>query len=139
MKNIISIIAAFILVIAVISCGGNKETNQSEQNTQTNQTSQSQNIQTNTLVNQSKQTNNQKELFDMKYVYKGIRADKIKFDEKLNIVVASSKYIAVPLISHIEVTKGTLLVVGSFFSFTNKKGRDKPIKTIPKNIYFTIS
>ncbi|WP_157151741.1 hypothetical protein, partial [Brachyspira sp. SAP_772] len=61
MKNIISIIAAFILTIAVISCGGgNKETNQSEQNTQT---SQSQNIQTNTL-----QTNNQKEFFDMKYV-----------------------------------------------------------------------
>ena len=38
MKNFISIIAAFILVIVVISCGGNKETNQSEQNTQTNQT-----------------------------------------------------------------------------------------------------
>ncbi len=39
MKNFISIIAAFILMIAIISCGdGNKETNQSEQNTQTNQT-----------------------------------------------------------------------------------------------------
>ncbi|WP_297300004.1 ankyrin repeat domain-containing protein [uncultured Brachyspira sp.] len=39
MKNVISIIAAFILMIAIISCGGgNKETSQSEQNTQTNQT-----------------------------------------------------------------------------------------------------
>ena len=51
MKNVISITVAFILMIAVISCGGgNKETNQSEQNTQTNQTSQNnnaQNIQTN--------------------------------------------------------------------------------------------
>ncbi len=81
MKNFISIIAAFILITAVISCGGNKETNQSEQNTQTNQKSQNnntQNIQTNTS-----QTNNQKEFFDMKYVYKGVRADKTKFDEKL--------------------------------------------------------
>ena len=80
MKNFISIIAAFILITAVISCGGNKETNQSEQNTQTNQKSQNnntQNIQTNTS-----QTNNQKEFFDMKYVYKGVRADKTKFDEK---------------------------------------------------------
>ncbi|MBW5411366.1 hypothetical protein E6A50_13455, partial [Brachyspira hampsonii] len=92
MKNFISIIAAFILVIAVISCGGNKETNQSEQNTQTNQTSQSQNIQTNTLVNQSKQTNNQKEFFDMKYVYKGIRADKAKFDEKLKNLRENNEY-----------------------------------------------
>ncbi|ANN64511.1 hypothetical protein A9X81_10340 [Brachyspira hyodysenteriae] len=82
MKNIISIIAAFILMTAVISCGGdnsgNKETSQSEKNAQTNQTSQSQNIQTNTS-----QTNNQKEFFDMKYVYKGIRVDKAKFDEYL--------------------------------------------------------
>ncbi|ADG72445.1 ankyrin repeat domain-containing protein [Brachyspira murdochii] len=38
MKNIISIIIIFILIISIISCGGgNKETNQSE-NTQTNQT-----------------------------------------------------------------------------------------------------
>ncbi|MBW5396633.1 hypothetical protein, partial [Brachyspira pilosicoli] len=63
MKNVISIIAAFIFITAVISCGGgNKEINQSEQNTQ------SQNIQTNTSDNQIKQTNNQKEFFDMKYV-----------------------------------------------------------------------
>ncbi|TXJ37429.1 hypothetical protein [Brachyspira pilosicoli] len=34
MKNIISIIVAFILMIAIIFCGGiNKEANQSEQNT----------------------------------------------------------------------------------------------------------
>ena len=39
MKKIIPTIASFILMIAIISCGGgNKETNQSEQNTQTNQT-----------------------------------------------------------------------------------------------------
>ena len=39
MKNFISIIASFILITAIISCGGgNKGTNQSEQNTQTNQT-----------------------------------------------------------------------------------------------------
>ncbi|MEI0567749.1 hypothetical protein [Brachyspira pulli] len=94
MKNIISIIAAFILMIAVISCGGgnsvNKETNQSEQNTQTNQKSQNnntQNIQTNTS-----QTNNQKEFFDMKYVYKGVRADKTKFDEKLKKLRENNEY-----------------------------------------------
>ncbi|MEI0479154.1 hypothetical protein [Brachyspira pulli] len=94
MKNVISIIAAFILMIAVISCGGgnsgNKETNQSEQNTQTNQKSQNnntQNIQTNTL-----QTNNQKEFFDMKYVYKGVRADKTKFDEKLKKLRENNEY-----------------------------------------------
>ena len=80
MKNIIFIFAAFILMIAVISCGGgNKETYQTSQNNNT----QSQNIQTNTSANQSKQTNNQKEFFDMKYFYKGIRADKAKFNEKL--------------------------------------------------------
>ncbi|KLI22231.1 hypothetical protein SU43_09140, partial [Brachyspira hyodysenteriae] len=91
MKNVISIIAAFILITAAISCGGgNKKTNQSEQNTQTNQTSQNnnaQNTQTNTL-----QTNNQKEFFDMKYVYKGIRADKAKFDEKLKKLRENNEY-----------------------------------------------
>ena len=91
MKNVISIIAAFILMIAVISCGGgNKEANQSEQNTQTNQKSQNnntQNIQTNTS-----QTNNQKEFFDMKYVYKGVRADKTKFDEKLKKLRENNEY-----------------------------------------------
>ncbi|MEI0749596.1 hypothetical protein [Brachyspira pulli] len=91
MKNVIFVITAFILVIAVISCGGgNKETNQSEQNTQTNQKSQNnntQNIQTNTS-----QTNNQKEFFDMKYVYKGVRADKTKFDEKLKKLRENNEY-----------------------------------------------
>ncbi|AEM21618.1 hypothetical protein Bint_0993 [Brachyspira intermedia PWS/A] len=82
MKKFISIIAAFILMIAVISCGGgNKKANQSEQNTQTNQKSQNNNAQ-NTQTNTS-QTNNQKEFFDMKYVYKGVRVDKAKFDEEL--------------------------------------------------------
>ncbi len=45
-----------------------------------------------------------------------------------NIAADINKYIAVPIISHIEATRGTLLVVGSFFSFTNKKGRHNPIK-----------
>ncbi|KLI15615.1 hypothetical protein SU46_09690, partial [Brachyspira hyodysenteriae] len=84
MKNVISIIAAFILITAVISCGGgNKETDQTSQNNNT----QSQNIQTNTS-----QTNNQKEFFDMKYVYKGIRADKAKFDEKLKKLRENNEY-----------------------------------------------
>ncbi|ELV05432.1 hypothetical protein H263_10337, partial [Brachyspira hampsonii 30599] len=53
MKKLISIIAAFIFMIAIISCGGgNKEANQTSQNTN----AQSQNIQTNTSANQSKQT-----------------------------------------------------------------------------------
>ena len=43
-------------------------------------------------------------------------------------MLANSKYIEVPVISHIEVTKGTLLVVGSFFSFTNIKGKHNPIR-----------
>ncbi|WP_028331069.1 hypothetical protein [Brachyspira alvinipulli] len=67
MKNFISIIAAFILMIAVISCvSGNKEANQTEQNT-----------------NSKTSSDNQKEFFDMKYVYKGVRVDKAKFDERL--------------------------------------------------------
>ena len=67
MKNVISIIAAFILMIAVISCGGrNKEANQTEQNT-----------------NSQTSSDNQKEFFDMKYVYKSVRVDKAKFDERL--------------------------------------------------------
>ncbi|WP_300369945.1 ankyrin repeat domain-containing protein [Brachyspira sp.] len=37
MKNILSIISIFILIVSIISCGGNKETKQME-NTQTNQT-----------------------------------------------------------------------------------------------------
>ena len=89
MKNIISIFAAFILMIAVISCGGgNKETDQTSQNNNT----QSQNIQTNTSANQSKQTNNQKEFFDMKYVYKGVISDKTKFDEKLKKLRENNEY-----------------------------------------------
>ncbi|KLI14087.1 hypothetical protein SU45_11320, partial [Brachyspira hyodysenteriae] len=64
MKNVISIITAFILMIAIISCGGvNKEANQTSQNTNSQTSSD----------NQTKQTDNQKEFFDMKYVYKGVR------------------------------------------------------------------
>ena len=46
MKKFIPTIASFILMIAIISCrGGNKETNQSEQNTQTNQTQTNEQVQ----------------------------------------------------------------------------------------------
>ena len=76
MKNIISIITAFTLMITIISCGGRKETNQTEQ---------SQKISTHTNISTSdnQKTETEKEFFDMKYVYKGIRADKAKFDEEL--------------------------------------------------------
>ena len=80
MKNII----ITILALAIISCGGG--------NKKANQTEQSQNIQTNTSDNQIKQTNNQKEFFDMKYVYKGIRVDKAKFDEELKNVRQNNEY-----------------------------------------------
>ena len=75
MKNFISIIAAFILMIAVISCGGrNKEANQTEQNT-----------------NSQTSSDNQKEFFDMKYVYKSVRVDKAKFDERLKNLRENNK------------------------------------------------
>lgn len=85
MKKIISILTAFILMIAVISCGGgNKEANQTSQNTNEQQTASS--------VNQSKQTDNQKEFFDMKYIYKGVRVDKAKFDEELKNARQNNEY-----------------------------------------------
>ena len=85
MKKIISILTAFILMIAVISCGGgNKEANQTSQNTNEQQTVSS--------VNQSKQTDNQKEFFDMKYIYKGVRIDKAKFDEELKNARQNNEY-----------------------------------------------
>ena len=85
MKKIISILTAFILMIAVISCGGgNKEANQTSQNTNEQQTISS--------VNQSKQTDNQKEFFDMKYVYKGVRVDKAKFDEEVKNIRENDEY-----------------------------------------------
>ena len=77
MKNIISIISIFVLIVSIISCGGNKEANQTSQNSNEQKTASSD--------NQSKQTDNKKEFFDMKYVYKGIRVDKAKFDEELKI------------------------------------------------------
>ncbi|MEI0494690.1 hypothetical protein R4J09_04605 [Brachyspira intermedia] len=83
MKNVISIITAFILMIAIISCGGgNKEANQTSQNTNSQTSSD----------NQSKQTDNQKEFFDMKYVYKGVRVDKAKFDEELKNLRENNEY-----------------------------------------------
>ncbi|WP_300370016.1 hypothetical protein [Brachyspira sp.] len=78
MKNILSIIYIFLLIVSIISCGKNKETNKTAQNTNEQITASSD--------NQSKQINNQKEFFDMKYVYKGIRVDKAKFDEELKNV-----------------------------------------------------
>ncbi|PCG18719.1 hypothetical protein [Brachyspira sp. G79] len=89
MKKLLSIITMLTLIMTVISCGGgNKEANQTSQNTN----AQSQNIQTNTSANQSKQTDNQKEFFDMKYVYKGVRVDKAKFDEELKNTRENNEY-----------------------------------------------
>ncbi|WP_297296292.1 hypothetical protein [uncultured Brachyspira sp.] len=81
MKNVIFIIAAFILMTAVILCGGgNKEANQLEQNTNSQISSYNQKIET------------KKEFFDMKYVYKGVRADKTKFDEELKNARENNEY-----------------------------------------------
>ena len=75
MKKLIPIITAFILMIVIISCGGggSKEANQTSQNTNEQKTASSDNQKTET----------KKEFFDMKYVYKGVRVDKAKFDEEL--------------------------------------------------------
>ncbi|WP_297205713.1 hypothetical protein [uncultured Brachyspira sp.] len=83
MKKLISIIMILTLIMTVISCGGG--------NKDTNQTSQNNNSQTSS-DNQSKQTDNQKEFFDMKYVYKGIRVDKAKFDEELKKARENNEY-----------------------------------------------
>ncbi|WP_295157353.1 hypothetical protein [uncultured Brachyspira sp.] len=74
MKTVFSIITMLFLMIAVISCGGgSKEINQTSQNT---------NSQTSVLSDNQK-AESKKEFFDMKYVYKGIRADKSKCDEEI--------------------------------------------------------
>ncbi|MEI0529962.1 hypothetical protein R4I97_00210 [Brachyspira pilosicoli] len=81
MKNII----ITILALTIMSCGGgNKEANQTAQNTNEQKTASS--------VNQSKQTDNQKEFFDMKYVYKGVRVDKAKFDEEVKNIRENNGY-----------------------------------------------
>ncbi|PTY39924.1 hypothetical protein [Brachyspira hampsonii] len=83
MKKLISIIAAFIFMIAIISCGGgNKEPNQTEQSQNTNSQTSSDNQKIET----------KKEFFDMKYVYKGIRVDKAKFDEELKNTRENNEY-----------------------------------------------
>ena len=83
MKNVISIIAAFILMIAIISCGGgNKETNQTSQNTNEQKT----------VSSDNQKTETKKEFFDMKYVYKGVRVDKAKFDEELKNIRENNEY-----------------------------------------------
>ncbi|WP_020004696.1 hypothetical protein [Brachyspira innocens] len=83
MKKLISIIAAFIFMIAIISCGGgNKEANQTEQSQNTNSQTSSDNQKTET----------KKEFFDMKYVYKGVRVDKAKFDEELKNTRENNEY-----------------------------------------------
>ena len=82
MKTIISILTAFSLMIAVISCGGNKEANQTSQNTNEQKTASS----------DSQKTETKKEFFDMKYVYKGVRVDKAKFDEEVKNIRENDEY-----------------------------------------------
>ncbi|ADK31986.1 hypothetical protein [Brachyspira pilosicoli] len=82
MKKIISILTAFSLMIAVISCGGNKEANQTSQNTNEQKTASS----------DSQKTETKREFFDMKYVYKGIRVDKAKFDEEVKNIRENDEY-----------------------------------------------
>ena len=82
MKKIISILTAFSLMIAVISCGGNKEANQTSQNTNEQKTASS----------DSAKTETKKEFFDMKYVYKGVRVDKAKFDEEVKNIRENDEY-----------------------------------------------
>ncbi|MEI0700925.1 hypothetical protein [Brachyspira intermedia] len=83
MKNIISTIIMLSLIITIISCGGgNKEANQTSQNTNEQKTASSDNQKTET----------KKEFFDMKYVYKGVRVDKAKFDEELKNLRENNEY-----------------------------------------------
>ena len=82
MKKIISILTAFSLMIAVISCGGNKEANQTSQNTNEQKTASS----------DSQKTETKREFFDMKYVYKGVRVDKAKFDEEVKNIRENDEY-----------------------------------------------
>ncbi|MEI0699013.1 hypothetical protein R4K92_08765 [Brachyspira intermedia] len=83
MKNIISTIIMLSLIITIISCGGgNKEASQTSQNTNEQKTASSNNQKTET----------KKEFFDMKYVYKGIRVDKAKFDEELKNLRENNEY-----------------------------------------------
>ena len=82
MKKIISMLTAFSLMIAVISCGGNKEANQTSQNTNEQKTASS----------DSQKTETKKEFFDMKYVYKGVRVDKAKFDEEVKNIRENNEY-----------------------------------------------
>ncbi|WP_302280057.1 hypothetical protein [Brachyspira pilosicoli] len=82
MKKIISILTAFSLMIAVISCDGNKEANQTSQNTNEQKTASS----------DSAKTETKKEFFDMKYVYKGVRVDKAKFDEEVKNIRENDEY-----------------------------------------------
>ncbi|WP_278847191.1 hypothetical protein [Brachyspira pilosicoli] len=82
MKKIISILTAFSLMIAVISCGGNKEANQTSQNTNEQKTASS----------DSQKTETKRKFFDMKYVYKGVRVDKAKFDEEVKNIRENDEY-----------------------------------------------
>ena len=83
MKKLLSIIVAFIFMISIISCGGgNKEANQTEQSQKTNSQTSSDN----------QKAEAKKEFFDMKYVYKGVRVDKAKFDEELKNLRENNEY-----------------------------------------------
>ncbi|WP_300716188.1 hypothetical protein [uncultured Brachyspira sp.] len=63
MRNIFIII---LTALIITGCKNSKEIKQSQNN-----------------IGQNKKEETEKEFFDMKYVYKGIRADKSKFDEEL--------------------------------------------------------
>ncbi|MDO6994541.1 hypothetical protein Q5M87_11045 [Brachyspira innocens] len=83
MKKLLSIITILTLIMTVISCGGgNKEANQTEQSQNTNSQTSSDN----------QKTEAKKEFFDMKYVYKGVRVDKAKFDEELKNTRENNEY-----------------------------------------------
>ncbi len=95
MKKLIPIITAFILMIVIISCGGggSKEANQTSQNTNEQKTASSDNQKTET----------KKEFFDMKYIYKGVRVDKAKFDEELKNLRNMQKGILIFLIGNLQM------------------------------------
>ncbi|MEI0524469.1 ankyrin repeat domain-containing protein [Brachyspira murdochii] len=90
MKNFISIISIFVLIVSIISCGGgNKETNQSEQNTQTNQTQTNEQVYINpTTTNNNTDIDINKTKYTNEYI-QGTELDPIltgysKIDEILN-------------------------------------------------------
>ena len=90
MKTIIYITAIITLIVS--SCGENKEIYEQTYNT---------NFQTPTRIDSKQKASNQKEFFDMKYVYKSIRIDKSNFSNELmkiyqdytNIIVRNKEFL----------------------------------------------